>query len=530
MKSLRVICILIGLPLVANMPVCAKTISPLQYGYEKAKTGEERYAVLYKTHCEAVRLGADVDYSGLKEIELTIPAHAKSIPLTDYNDFAGVSFTVTNTSYNFFLFSRTFELEPVKVSKGMIKRGSYLTVKKKTHGRVLLVIEDKTPWVANRKGYNYSAIRKDALIVENGRAVNAPTCGYKSKQSQPVAFFREVNGKGTIVKNLTFKRTAQSENITYLLKISNEDNVRIENIVTYTPESTLKADAIFKIENSTNIRFINVQINGTYSGMDEYGYGVNLENVYNVQFDHFYGNGKWGVFGNNNVNTVIFRNSRMNRFDIHCYGKDVTFENCEFFDLYNQFSSLYGNLVFKHCTFTNFIPLSMEMSYNAYTGFDVHLEDCTFNTTSQRHSLISAGRMDEAGGGRSELSALCWPNVYIKDLAVNAGYGANPLYVFVTVGDQQLRNVEYLSEVKIDGLVYNTTDAVSHIKSVSLCNNEVVSTEKMDIQLSNIKLVDTQAIQSDSSPEGKFYIPIKQVKGKQHKVRVENSVLEVIER
>ena len=501
----------------------------MQYGYDKAKTGEERYQVLYKTHCEAVKLGVDVDYTGLNEIVLTIPDNAKSIPLTERNDFADATIIVTNTSHGFFLFQRAYELEPVKVTKGMIKRGCYPAVKKKTHGRALLLIEDKTPWVANRKGYNYAAIRKDAMIVENGKAVNTPVYTYKSKQSQPMAYCRVLEGNGTEVKNLTFKRTANSTHITYLLKISNEDNIWIENIETFTPESNLTADAIFRIENSTNIHFTDVRINGTYSGKEAYGYGMNLENVYNVQFDHFYGNGKWGVFGNNNVNTAVFRNCRMNRFDIHCYGKDVTFEDCEFFDLYNQFSSFYGKLVFKHCTFTNFIPVSLEMSYNAYTGFEVYLEDCTFNTTSQRHALISAGRMDEAGGSRSELSTLCWPNVYIKDLTVNAGYGANPLYVFVTRGEQQRRNIDYLSEVKIDGLVYNTTDAVARIKSVSLCNNEVVSTEKVDIQLTNVKLGDSPTHNSASSPEGKFYIPIKQVKGRQHNVSVSNSVLKVIE-
>lgn len=515
---------------VANVHADAKTVSPLQYGYEKAKTGEDRFVVLYKTHCEAVRLGADVDYSGLKEIVLTIPANAKSIPLTNYNDFAGVTITVTNTSHSFFLFTRSFDLEPVKVTKSMINRGSYPTVKKKTSGRALLVIEDKTPWVANRKGYNYAAIRKDALIVENGEAVNTPIYGYKSKQSQPVAYLRELDGKGTVVKNLTFKRTSQSTRITYLLKISNEDNIRITNVQTHTPESNLTADAIFRIENATNIHFTDVRINGIYSGPDAYGYGMSLENVYNVQFDRFYGNGKWGVFGNNNVNTAVFRDSRMNRFDIHCYGKDVIFENCDFFDLYNQFSSFYGRVVFKHCTFTMFIPVSLEMSYNAYTGFDVYLEDCTFNTTAQRHALISAGRLDETGGKRSELAALCWPNVYIKNLTVNASYGANPLYVFVTRGKEQLRNIDYLSEIRIDGLVYNTTDAVSHIKSVSLCNIRVLSSNKVNISLTDVKLGDKVQTKAKSVPDGKFYILLRPVKGKRHCVKVENSVLEVIER
>ena len=515
----------------SNIQAQTRTVSPQQYGYDEAKNGEERFAALYRTHAEAVRQGAVVDYSGLNEIDLVIPPDAKSIPLTGNNDFSGVTFNVKNTSKNFILFQRTFAIEPIAITKCMIKRGRYSSIKKMTNGRALLIIEDKTPWVETRKGYNYSAIRKEAIIVENGKACNNPIYSYNTKQSNPIAFYRSLDGNnGTTIANLTLNRSKGSTYITYLLKISNDDGVNLTNINVNTPESTLTKDAIITIENATNVVFKNVLINNTYSDVKTYGYGVSLENVFNVQFDHFSGYGKWGVFGNNNVNKATFLNCRMNRFDIHCYGKDVTFNNCEFFDLYNQFSSFYGKLIFNRCTFTNFIPVSLEMSYNAYTGFEVYFEKCTFNTTSERHSLISVGRIDEVGGERFELQQLCWPNVYVNNLTVNAGYGANPLYVFVCRGNEQKRVIDYLSEVKVDGLVYNTTDLKSHIKSISLCNTEVTTANRVSVYLSDVKLESHQTTKAVSPQEGRVYINLKPKKGKKIKVNVEGSDVELVER
>lgn len=508
-------------------------ISPFQYGYSEARTGEERYEVLYRTHCEALKTGANVDYSGLKNIELTIPSNAKSIPLTNINDFSGVVITVTNNSRDVFLFQKVCPLEMIKVTKRMISKGFYPTVREKTHGEVLLLIEDGTPWVDNRKGYNYAVFRKDAIIIKNGKAKNKPIYPYCSKQSNPIAYYRILDGEGTAFGNLIFNRSEKSTYKTFLMKVNNEDHITIENVEINTPQNTfLTADAIFCIGNSTNICFKNVTINNTYSNLSSYGYGVNLENVTNVQFDCFSGFGEWGVFGNNNVNTVSFKNSKLNRFDIHCYGRDVTFENCIFFDLYNQFSSFYGKLVFNSCTFNNFVPVSLEMSYNAYTYFDVYFKNCIINTTSNSHALVSAGRIDEVGGGREELSALCWPNVYVKDMTVNAGYAANPFYIYVCGGKEQRRSIDYLSKVTIDGLTYYATDSISHIRSISLCNKKNIETSNI-LKMSFFNIVLANGINKETihfnSPDGKMYLNFTHDKGKQHKLKVRNSDMYIVD-
>jgi len=376
-------------------------------------------------------------------------------------------------------------------------------------------------------------MRKDAIVVRNGRAANKLIYHYKSEQSSPVAYYRVLDNAGVTFANLTFNRSDKSTHKTCLLEICNDDNIRVENVVVNTPESKLTADAIFRIKNSTNIVFKKVRINNTYSGLNSYGYGINLENVTNLTFDQFYGNGKWGVFGNNNVNNAYFTNSKMNRFDVHCYGRDVTFTNCEFFDLYNQFSSFYGNLVFNSCVFTNFVPVSLEASYNAYTGFDVYFNHCVINTTSSSHKLISTGRVDETGDKRTELSALCWPNVYINDMTVNAGYAANPLYIFVCRGETQKRSIDYLSNVSIDGLTYNATDSVSNIRSISFCNyNRLTTSNVLNVAISNVKLEGKTKKTSStaSSPDGKFFINLRQEKGKLHAIKAKQSEMEIIEK
>ena len=73
------------------------------------------------------------------------------------------------------------------------------------------------------------------------------------------------------------------------------------------------------------------------------------------------------MFGNNNINTALIENSEINRFDIHCYGRDISFKDVVFVNLYNQFSSTFGTIRFDRCTFRHFTPVLYEASYNSYT-------------------------------------------------------------------------------------------------------------------------------------------------------------------
>ena len=135
--------------------------NPLQFGLNEAKTGEECYYVLQRTHKEVQRLGVGVTYKGIKKIDIVIPNKANSIPITHFTDFAGVTFQVENKQKNIFLFSLSSELTSVAVNGTEIDNGDFSRNQILSSGIKMLVVKDNTPWVDNRIGYNYGATRKD---------------------------------------------------------------------------------------------------------------------------------------------------------------------------------------------------------------------------------------------------------------------------------------------------------------------------------------------------------------------------------
>lgn len=423
-------------------------ISPNQFGLKGARTGVERYEVLLKTHQAAVAKGVDVDYSGIKRIELEIPKGAKAIPLTQKNDFKGCTICVRNTENNGWLFTATAKSADINVTGKAIDEGDFHSYSQLRRGKCLLIIEDEKPWVENRRGYSYGHQRQDILLIENGHAKNTVTMPYNNADSNPKCKYIVANSHPIEVKNLIIKRDAASTAITRICGISGYDDVRITNFTVNTSESELSGDRVLSITNSTNVTFTDVRINGTYSQKGKYGYGFSLNNVWNFKAKRLYGNGNWGVFGNNNVNTAFIEDSEINRFDIHCYGRDVTFKNVKFFDLYNQFSSVYGRVTFEHCEFRNFTPVLIETSYNAYTEFDVDFTDCEFYTTTEKNYLVNTGSLSGEVNARRELAVKRLPRVKVENMKVisfETGEEAQEVDVFLNRGkfvqERQIQNV-----------------------------------------------------------------------------------------
>ena len=334
-----------------------KDISPYDFGLAKAKTGAERYSVLYETHRAAVAVGVNVDYSGIGRISIEIPDNPKQIPLTRHNDFKGCVFVVTNRTKNCRLFNYAAKEAPVSVGKRNIDAGDFRLVEPLRKGRYLLLIEDENPWVLNRKGHNYGHQRKDVLLVENGRAKNSVTMPYDNAYSKPKCTFVTLDDKPFVFKNITIERTRGCRFVANVAYISGADNVQISNVKIQTPANDLINDRGIMIYNCTNVTLDNVRIDGTYSQPDHSGYGFTLNNIWNLKVKRMYGKANWGVFGDNNINVATIEDSKINRFDIHCYGRDIAFKNVEFFDLYNQYASVFGTIRYDRCTFTNFVPV-----------------------------------------------------------------------------------------------------------------------------------------------------------------------------
>ena len=143
----------------------SKALNPIQFGLLKAQTPAERYSILYQTHCEAKRLGRAVSYKGIRSIEVEVPNNAKSIPLTYKTDFNDVSIIVTNNSSDMFMFEMSDEIVPIIVTKEQIDNGDFTDIPELMGDGCLLVLEDETPWVKERIGYNYPVIRRDILLI-----------------------------------------------------------------------------------------------------------------------------------------------------------------------------------------------------------------------------------------------------------------------------------------------------------------------------------------------------------------------------
>ena len=332
-----------------NNSADSTSISPKSFGLSQAETGVERYQVLLKTHQAAVKAGVNVDYSGIKRVEIEIPDKSTQIPLTRHNDFKGCVFVVKNTRKSSLLFTYAKKATPINVSKQSIDAGFFNFTEPLNRGRYLLLIEDENPWVQNRRGHDYGHQRKDVLLVENGRAKNTVTMPYNNADSKPKCSYIPQDNTPFVFKNITIERDPGCTFVTNVAYISGADNVQISNVKIQTPANDLINDRGIMIYNCSNVTLDNVRIDGTYSQPDHSGYGFTLNNIWNLKVSRMYGKANWGVFGNNNINVATIEDSQINRFDIHCYGRDISFKNMEFFTLYNQYASVFGTIRYDKC-------------------------------------------------------------------------------------------------------------------------------------------------------------------------------------
>lgn len=481
-------------------------VSPFAFGLAGASTDSARYETLYRTHVAALAAGVPVDYSGIDSLSIEIPSSAKSIPLTQNTDFGGLRLHVLNRSKHCYLFERVNVADSIQVTKAQIDSGDFRTVPELSAGLHQLIIQDTTPWVEKRLGYRYGAVRKDILLVKEGIAQNSPVSPYNNGQSYPRCTYSAVSEEPTSISNLTVIRDDSCTFKTYCFRLDHLNNLQISNVTILTPESNLVADEAISISNCTNVTLTDVTIRGSYSRTNYYGYGILMNNVWNSRFIRFTGHANWGIFGTNNLNTVDLQNCDLNRFDIHCYGRNVSFSNCTFSELYNQFSSVFGKVAFHKCRFTNFVPILIEPSYNAYTGFEVLFENCVFDAALGRNYLIQAGQFTDGPNSRPELSEKCWPNVTIKNLTVNVPDNVRQIILFKprkSVPVQQ--EIGYLSKISVSGVKFNP-NTEGHSASLCLCSEKVQLVNRLSCSISSLNILPvpdskiTQATKKNSYP------------------------------
>lgn len=505
-----------------------RDVSPYDFGLAEAKTGIDRYLVLRKTHIAAMSAGVNVDYSGIDSLDIEIPAEFRRIPLTQYNDFKGCVLTVKNTSGKGWLFYVSQKETPVEVDKRLIDKGDFRTVPELSRGKHLLLIEDEKPWVLNRKGHDYGHQRKDILLVHDGKSKNHTTMPYDNENSSPKCTYIPVKEKPFVVKNLTVKRDPSCTFVTYLFYVSGYDDVQFSSVSIYTPENKLTGDSAIRVFNSTNVTFTNIHIEGTYSQPDYSGYGFSLGNVWNFKGKGLYGNGNWGVFGTNNVNTAHIEDSQINRFDIHCYGRDLSYDRVAFFDRFNSHSSVFGTITYNNCTFTNFVPSQFGGSYNAFVAHDVEFNDCVFNLAPQKNYLFRPLYVTKEINDRAELAKKCLPNIRIRNLTVNMPEGINDFYIISILKKDEFECAfDWISEISIDGLTINANPD-SPIKTVQLCNRPIETVNDVSFSIRNAVINQPQRILTKTGVHNeallRFNIPIK--KENVHVSKIQNLKLE----
>lgn len=464
-------------------------LSPLNFGLAKARNGVERYNVLYETHKAAIAAGVNVDYTGIKKISIEIPQSFTPIPLSQYNDFKGCTIEVLNKSKNAWLFTSSIKGKDIAVSKASIDNGDFSKIPALAKGKFILLIEDMNPWVIQRKNHDYGHQRQDLLLIENGKAVNSVVMPYNNKYSNPSCTYINASSQPLVIKNLNVVRDKRCSYVTYVFNVSGYDGVDVSNVVLKTPENNLNGDRAFRVFNSSNVSFVNVTIDGTYSQKDKSGYGISLRNIWNFKAKNLKGNGNWGIFGTNNVNTVTIENSHINRFDIHCYGKDISFYNVEFFDLYNQFASVYGTIRFEKCTFTNFVPVLNGGSYNAFVAHDVVFNDCVFNCNPSKNFFFKLSGMSEGLNTRNELKEKCLPNVTVSNSKLIMSGGVHTFLLFnCRATEKKLFNIGHLSKIDIEGLTIMADDK-SSMNQFTLSNIELKTKKDVDCQISDVEVM-----------------------------------------
>lgn len=426
---------------------------PLAAMLKNAPDDTSRFWILHQAHTQALATHETLSYQGIDTIRLAIPQNAPSIPIGDNNDFHHVVILVTNNAHGMFLFSHICPLEEIHVPdiqtlNRAIDSGNYAHTPL-ADDSWLIEITDSTPWIGQRAGHAYGHFRKELFLLHDGRSVQRPAMPFSGSTSVPHLRGRRLNGDTSFVfQNITLVRDSSSTCRTYLLDAENICHAILRDISVLTPPNNFVEDCAIKVYNCADLLLDSLSILGSYSRHDHSGYGILLDNIHLTHVRRLYARTPWGVFGTNNLHTTLIEDSDFDRFDIHCYGRDVTFLRCRQQDSYNQFSSLHGTLFFDSCTFSNFTPVLIEDSYNAYPHFQILMRNCTWSLTPERHVFLSAGQLNNLPAIRPELSEKCLPDIRLINLTILSPSGLRPILIHYG-GRPNRQPIHGLSEIFI---------------------------------------------------------------------------------
>ena len=439
------------------------SVSPLDYGLREATTGEERYDALYQAHCAAVTFGLPLDYSGVGTVELTVSSDAKAIPLPNNIDFKGTVFKVRNDAKKCFLFSLEKVFSRVAVSGAQIDAADYSGVPALSSGLHLLRIQDDVHWVNDREGYNHPADRADVVLVRDGVGSNGPIASYDTPATRINAEYCEADDTQKSFCNVTLVRDAASTQNVNLVSFRGLNNLYLGNIRIETPSDTgINGDTAIDIRHCTNVTCEDMSFDGLYCEAHESGYGLSINNTWNATFRRIHSHNLWAAFGCNNMQDSFLEDSDVERFDIHCYGRNMTLRNSTLTGKGLPCASIFGTVLCENVTFNDCFAYSMRTEYNAFTPFDIVLKNCDFIAVNQ-HALVNMGLFNANINPRPELAKKNMPNLEIDGLTVRLIAGASSFSLFrISDVPQYPSPLGHVSSIKVKDLdyVYQTNSAV----------------------------------------------------------------------
>ena len=436
--------------------------------YAGNKTG--LFNRLVEIHNIAYNAGDDVVYPANQvfniEVTLINSDNAKTIKLTPNTNFNGCTFNVKNvtgvTATLFTLSTPNSQVHSVTITKNLLTYGAYVTGsggEMDSHTK-LLVVKDQNLWTTRTEGEDPYFYRRDILLVVNNIVQNNPISTYNNAASSPSCTYFDVTESQKTICNATINRTFDSTSVTRVLLLHRQYNVSVENIEVNTPTPvTLLNDEMFMVIDSAKISFTDISITNTYSDINNWGYGFYMNNVWDSSFEGLTATAVWGIFGTKNINVVSLADCDINRFDIHCYGRDVTCEGCTFHNnnrehTFNRFSSLFGTLMYNSCIFYMFRPIKIDHNYNAYTPFDLVINDCTVTIPADNNYLFEIPHFRNDINSRPELQEKCLPNIDISNLAMNVVSGVTNFYFMKFYDFTYTGSFHYMSDFIADVYPY----------------------------------------------------------------------------
>lgn len=457
--------------------IIAKKVNLQDTGILEEKNPMKRFWILYETHSKASSLKTVVDYKGVDSLEIEIPYNAKPILLPFGCDFRNVKLSVINCVKNFDLFIVKSTPHPVNINCNQIDEGNYESIEELGKGKILLSVVDSCAWVKERIGYGYPVYRKDIFLLREGKTKMNPIQVYSDSISRPFGFYTKVKDEKIEISNIEISRSQKSTYKTTCFSIDNIYNLKLKNIAINTPESDLYGDEAIRIRNAYDVDCTNITINGSYSQKDRYGYGIGMNNVRNISFRNLKADSNWGIFGNNNVSEVYIKDSDINRFDIHCYGKNVKIQNTVFRKLYNSLTSFFGEISFDNCRFIDFQPLLIGDSHLLNTKFTAIFNNCMIECNSRKASIVNVGN-SISKNIRPFLQKVNWPDLVIKNTKI------------VNTTDNQIFEV-YKSKdkepIQFDKTISVIGEKISMIgfKRLEISNNQKIGNIPCNIRMVN---------------------------------------------